>query len=66
MNARQDHGIMYNWFASSIIMQTQSFHKLPNIPQGQPKYLSLSAFLPSEDEEWRLKDLIFMENLLLN
>ena len=52
----QHHGNMYNWFASSIIMQTKSFHELPDIPQGQPQHLPLSAFLPTEDDERRLKN----------
>ena len=37
-------------------MQTKLFHELPDTPLGQQQYLLLSAFLPSEDDEKRIKD----------
>lgn len=52
----KQHGTMFNWFASAIIMQTKSFDDLPDTPEGDPQYLPMTAFLPTAEDERRIKN----------
>lgn len=47
---------MLNWFALAIIMQTKSFDHLPETPQGDSQYLPMTPFLPTPEDERKLKN----------
>ncbi|XP_062587879.1 uncharacterized protein LOC134249562 [Saccostrea cucullata] len=45
-----------NWFASCLITQTLTFPDLLDIPQGRTRDLDVSHFLPTANDERKLKD----------
>ncbi|KAL3836462.1 hypothetical protein ACJMK2_021894 [Sinanodonta woodiana] len=49
------HGVMLNWFGSAAILQTKSFDEMPHDIQGQAKDLQYYHFIPSDQDERRLK-----------